>query len=95
MNENVFTNSTQTVYYEATFVYQPGDFRVVEKPFAFATLEEMILTFRREKRRRALKDRAVAGSYRLSLTDMGLRRWHANEDGFRKQHEDVGTRYSI
>jgi hypothetical protein len=87
----------QTVGFELEVRYDRWE-RGTELPrtqeFVFHTLEKMETRYRTERKRRALKDRATSGRYRLFLTEHGKQACAADPD-CAARHSDVGTWHSM
>jgi hypothetical protein len=82
----------QTVGFELEVRYdrfERGD-KPATATFVFHTLEAMETRFRKERKRRALADRATSGRYRLFLTAHGKAAVAADPD-CAARHADVGT----
>ena len=89
----------QTVQFELRVHYRQierPDHRPASETFAFDSFEKMIARYYKERRRRALADRATGGEYRMHLTHHGVSECRA-DTSCRERHSDAinGTWFSM
>ena len=89
----------QTISFELKVWYlqieRPSHLPVV-KTFQFEVFEEMLTFYRKERKRRALADRATKGVYRQVLTDHG-KQVCATDEYALARHQDAikGTEFTV
>ena len=89
----------QTIKFELRLEYMQVE-RSTDRPtsaiFLFDSFEKMMDKYHAERRRRALADRATAGSYKWILTDHG-QNVIAHDEDRRRAHQDAidGTVFKI
>ena len=94
------TTTPQTVSFVAVIDYRSFERMNEGLPeqikYEFDVFEEMIMFFKKERKRRAYKDRATSGRYRMKLTELG-EKVCAECTETRKRHQEAieGTYFSL